>query len=78
MKASKIDNPHCSEASLLEAAGSAGRPVVGLARLLPGAPNRPVLRADLRRRLGGAVATIVEGDCDIDGALGRLVDGVEL
>jgi len=40
--------------------------------------RRPVLRAHLRRILAGVAAAIVEGDCDIDSALGRLVDDVEL
>ncbi|MDA8360271.1 MAG: hypothetical protein M0Z95_29135 [Actinomycetota bacterium] len=40
--------------------------------------RRPVLRANLRSQVAGVAAAIVEGDCDIDGAVGRLVDDVEL
>ncbi|MHB1739207.1 MAG: relaxase domain-containing protein [Actinomycetes bacterium] len=40
--------------------------------------RQPVLRADLRGGLGRLAAAIVEGDCDIDGAVSRLVDDVEL
>ncbi len=55
----------------------------GLARLLPGAPTPtdayvPVLRTSRCGGLGCLAAAIVEGGCDIESAVGRLVDDVEL
>jgi len=43
-----------------------------------GCTDRPVLRANLRGGLGSLAAEIVEGGCDLEGAVGRLVDDVEL
>ncbi len=47
-------------------------------RVLPGARTVPVLRTSRCGGLGSLVAEIVEGGCDIEGAVGRLADDVEL
>ncbi len=44
--------------------------------MAPPRKRRPVLRAQLRRSVAGVATAIVAGDCDIDGAVGRLVDAL--
>jgi hypothetical protein len=47
-------------------------------RILGGQVRQPVLRTSRCGGPGSLAADLVEGDCDIEGAVGRLVDDVEL